>query len=258
MKRRTWLFLIATVLCLEACSIKEDRTPCPCWLTEDLSECYGSDSPLYLSAWKGGKLYLEGVEARLFPAGFEKKVPRDIIEVSAVRGIRESFLDGQRLLIPGGSQADSIFAYTCVVDARGESAYDLIMLHKQYANVIVDVEELDEKMARRMKVSGKSCGMDILSLKPIEGAFRCTPTFVRPGRCIFRVPRQTDGSLSLEIADKDGTTKAFAIGEDIIRNGYSWDEEDLQDIHIALDYLQTMMTITVLNWEKGEEKNYDY
>lgn len=44
--------LLVFLIISPGCTVKEDRELCPCWLLEDLSECYGSDSPLYISARK--------------------------------------------------------------------------------------------------------------------------------------------------------------------------------------------------------------
>lgn len=250
--------LFAMSITMAGCSVKEDREPCPCWLLEDLSECYGSDSPLYLSAWKGTKIYLEAIDARMFPAGFEKKVPRQVIEVSAFRGMDSSFLDGHDMMIPAGYEADSIYAHKCVVDATGEYAYDKVVLHKQFATIVMDMDGYDKEGSLRLEVSGNACGMDILELSPIEGSFLCTPRFIKEGRCAFRVPRQHDDSLTLKVTGERGETKLFHIGEMIAMTDYSWNSEDLDDIYIDIDYHKCSASITVMNWEDGMKDIFNY
>ena len=250
--------LLVFLIISPGCTVKEDRELCPCWLLEDLSECYGSDSPLYISAWKNGRLFLEAINVRYFPAGFETTVARNVVEVSAYQGLKEMFQDGHRLLIPSGNEADSIYAHCSTVNATGESAYDLISLHKQFATVTVVISDCPDYVSHELVLKGNVCGMDILDFSPIEGSFHCRAREMGKGVWSFRLPRQKDASLTLELIENGEFLKEYRVGEAILSGGYSWNKEDLDDIHLELEYNKSSVSVTVKDWEAEKDRQYNY
>ena len=63
------------------------------------------------------------------------------------------------------------------------------------------------------------------------------------------LPRQVDASLVLEIDDGKGNSKVFALGQYMIASGYDWNEPDLEDVTVTLDYALTELRLVVNGWE---------
>ena len=54
----------------------------------------------------------------------------------------------------------------------------------------------------------------------------------------------------LEVHDDTGTLKTFALGEYVAASGYDWQEENLRDITVSLDYSLTRVAISVAGWRE--------
>ena len=107
------LIILAALLSLAACSIKEDRTPCPCWLSIDFTRV--SQKNVNVAAWGDGELFSERIAVKdyLDPESYEKTVPKGYVYTSVVSGERDMQRSGARLVIPLGHDADSI--YVCII-----------------------------------------------------------------------------------------------------------------------------------------------
>ena len=76
MAKTKTLITLAALLSLAACSIKEDRTPCPCWLSIDFTKV--SQKNVNVAAWGEGELFCERIAVKdyLGAEGYEKTVPK--------------------------------------------------------------------------------------------------------------------------------------------------------------------------------------
>lgn len=232
-----------------SCSVKEDRTTCPCWLTIDMTGC---DPAPYVSGVSSGGI-LETRER--MEAGKETfEVGRNIAStfVCSIPEQPGGSLDGSIYRIRDGHDADSLWAFAGTADCRGESATVEARLHKQYATVTLRVAGEDDGSPYpfTLGVSGKVCGMDLLTLKPVNGEFHVNLE-EREGMFTFNLPRQLAGDrLWLTASDGEDTDK-LPLGEWILETGYDWTADDLKDIDMELDYARASVTISVEGWEDG-------
>ncbi len=173
MAKTKTLIILAAVLSLAACSIKEDRTPCPCWLSIDFTKV--SQKNVNVAAWGESELFSERIAVKdyLEAESYEKTVPKGYVYTSVVSGERDMQRSGARLTIPLGHDADSIFAHAASVECLGEFAKDTAELHKQFARVFMSVE-IPEGHAYPYTFTAYSdvAGMDMRDLSPLEGEFK--------------------------------------------------------------------------------------
>ena len=128
---------VAVLSCPVSCSVKEDRTECPVYVTvltdqflqRGLDEgvvSFAAERPLH----REQILFLRYVRQ-----GYEQACPRDFARVSVLSGLDQGELGGQALTFPPGRQADLVWAYatsfsawadTYVVDAEPHKQYCLI------------------------------------------------------------------------------------------------------------------------------------
>ena len=235
---------------LAACSVKEERDECPCWLQIDLSTCSHYTDRVSLKGWtSGSSVFGVQILSEDFSSNHEEEVPRTLVSYCAISGLESSMNSGMSVVIPEGEQSDRLYAYRADVQAFGETAYDKVSLHKQYAAVAVKID--DNRNDYSVVVKSGWSGLDLTALKPIQGQFVFAPEKTEERVWYFRLPRQGDDSLVMEITGENGYTYPYQLGEVIRKAGYDWGAEDLDDIMLGVDYVSDKLTIEVIPWEKG-------
>ena len=125
---------------LFSCSVKEDRSDCPCYLEVDLSQT--DAAYVRLNAWCGmASVFSESVPRSRRDDFHEYRVPRGQVLLSAYRETPGLFLNGNVLAITEGSQMDSLFACTTRVDTDAEVVHETIRLQKNFTTVSVIFED---------------------------------------------------------------------------------------------------------------------
>lgn len=245
--------LAAAVLLLPcACSVKEDRVPCPCYLDVVLPQDRAGES-VGISLWRDVELCRASVDPANFPEAWTKPVTKGMLTLASWRGVRLATAAGHYLTIPFGEQCDSLYAFHEVVDATGEKAQSEVVFRKQFATVFLDIRKDAEAMRRfTLLVEGGTCGFDLHSFEPVPGAFRWEGAAAQGERIArFRIPRQSDDSLSLGIRHDGAPAGTFPLGEYIARLGYDWAAEELQDIYVTVDLVLGLVGVSVSGWEDG-------
>ncbi len=232
MKRIVTLGILGLAV-LVSCSVKEDRTDCPCWLTVRAS--YPNE---VVSAWYGNHALFEG----LMGEQIDRQVPRGTVEIVASRG---SFT------VPSGQQMDELFATTLQVDTQCEEVEAIPFLNKQFARIyFVFKDAEDGRLDIKLEAVGHYRGADKRTLEPLEGGFSCTPEENPDGGYVFRAPRQKDASLILNRWSADGDElPTIPLGQIIQKAGFDWTEESLGDIQIMADIPASTFQITVMDWQ---------
>ena len=235
-----------------ACTVKEDRGPCPCYLQVTFTDPDAAGEAQMLG-WDEDRLFRDMVRIEEARPAWTKPVRKGMLVLLACTGMDESFPEGRQMRIPPGSQADSLYAWFEEVDATGDLAYAKVSFRKQFATVFLDIRKpADVVRSCRFDVEGNSCGFDLLDFSPVSGTFRCSPV-PRDGEEVvtFRIPRQEDTGLSVTIRPEDAPSARFPLGEYIERLGYNWKTEELQDIYVAIDLVRGLVDVRVADWEEG-------
>ena len=252
-KLRHTLTLSALCLLSCSCSVKEDRQPCPCWLDVVVNGCLPLSRNLTVSAWNGAAVFTEGIDILDYPDYYERTVPKGYVTVAAFAGRIVQEMEGESLIIPDGKPCDSLFVHHALVDCRGEFARDTVVLHKQFATVYLRIDNLadGETYPYDLVLNSSFDGLRITDCSPHGGPWTFTLKSLTDGSYRFRVPRQGDGSLTLDLYMEGNFIDSYPIGEHIIKAGYSWLSEDLDDIHISMDYGRSEPHIIIDPWGDG-------
>lgn len=56
--------------------------------------------------------------------------------------------------------------------------------------------------------------------------------------------------MKLSIIDGLDVIREFAIGEYIAESGYDWQDEDLRDVDMELDFSKTSISLKIDKWSK--------
>ena len=218
---------------LTACTVKEDRGDCPCWLTVRAS--YPNE---VVSAWFGTQPIFQDEDGQQV----DRKVPRGDVDVVASRG---------RFTVPQGEQMAELFASVSHVDTRTEELEVIPYLHKQFARVYLEFQDTDDgRVGYILAVQGNIMGADKRTLEPVEGTFHCAPDESSDRGYEVRVPRQKDDSLMLLQFNDDGEElPSIPIGQIIKKAGFDWTQESLGDVSILANIPEMRFQITVMDWE---------
>lgn len=253
---KTMILLGASFLAA-SCSIKEDRSPCPCWLDMDITSCAEHSNEVTLAAWNNDNLFKETVSVAEHSDVYERPVSKGMVSTAAFCGLSESSLSGSRIIIPEGMQADRLKAHAAVVDCTGESARDIVELYRQFATVYLSIKSQEQRVnPYEAHISGEICGIDLRGLSPVEGGFSFSPEKDSEGKWTFRLPRQKeDSKLTLSMLFGGEVADQMPLSEWINDSGYSWQDRDLKDIYIGVDYAAGKVTVVIEGW--GEGDTYD-
>jgi hypothetical protein len=267
MNRILFVMWMAGMLLLSSCSLKEDRSGCPCWMAVEMPEQVGHDGgqvdndDCVVLRLRGnsdedevGYSYQVTEAVKPDVGALEYEVPRGSVGVSVI-GMPDRVghdgivgYDGDEIRIPVGEQMDSLYGFFRMFYTRCESVLCDVELHKEFCTVSFTLGDDGYVSPYDLEVWGNVAGVSAWDLMPLEGDFRFTPS-PEDGVYRVRVPRQVDNSLELVMLEDSEIVDRLPLGEYIARSGYDWAAEDLADVHVALDMEKQQVMITVSGWD---------
>lgn len=243
------LLLTACMLICAGCSVKENRTVCPCRLFLDFSEVDPSavkSADFHLSA-SDGFIFTGTLESGSFTDDVVIDVPRTQIKVVSWCGAGGYASDGG-VVIPYGEDCPPVYSHISDVEASGESVREVVVMRKNHCRMRINViGEEYEVMNLILRGNVNGYGNDG---QPSKGRFAYKSTPDASGEISAVLPRQVDNTLVLEVDDGTDLSKSFAIGEYIESSGYDWTVPDLHDIIIDIDFAITHVSLTIMGWDK--------
>ena len=252
------LCLIPLVLSLCSCSVKEDRSVCPCELAIRPAEPLRTEGRVLVSVIQDGSVVKQGMLTRQdFENGrCRMTVPRKMSVLTVFTGITEMDAAGGRLLgIRSLHECDEVYSCMEPADLDCEKYDCTVLLHKNFARLALLVLGMPE--GGELRVKGSVSGYDLMNLDPSQGAFACAPC-EGMGIWSLRLPRQRDDSLLLEIFSGGVLIDTVPLGKLIEAGGYSFDEEDLRDMSVTVNLSARDAMIKIAGWEQGESYSIDY
>ena len=251
MKCRT-LSLVAVIILAVSCSIKEDRSGCACLLVLDMTPCANAPENIRIDLKT-----LDGrIEQNYIPGQdrpfYEYPVTKGVCTLSAFLCPRELSSGTEKITMSPGENCPELYASRSVFEALGETAEHLVVLHKQFAAVSLDLKDsLWDGSGCQITVNGNVNGISLASLDPIEGQFRYEVPVGWQGERTFRLPRQTGrsaGLLTLELKSAGGTPQVFELGKYLSEAGFDWEEEDLRDVVVKIKESEMVIEIISSDW----------
>ena len=245
------ILLPALTCCLTACSVKENRAECPCFLIMDFSEVRSSEmrhSDVDIES-SDGFLYNDKIPASKYGERHVVAVPRTGVFLNVSYGSENCFSPGNGFLVTDGQNFPPLYLYSSYLDTDAEVVESKVKMHKEHCRINIGMKAVSGPFPFSVSVEGDICGIG-MDGTPVSGAFSYSPAINDEGTCYVRVPRQTSSSLILKILDKNDVLRSFSIGEYIIESGYDWTAESLEDVNVEIDYAKTEVSFTVNDWEK--------
>ena len=243
MKKTVLLVLLLAL----SCSIKEDRTGCPCRLTVVLTEAGGVDGEDMVLGISGlPDVRLAGAK---IPATIERTVEKGVHRVTAFCGDEGMVLRSGVLSVPYGEACGPLMARAESIECVSEGAIDTVRLRKQH---IVLTFRLDPS-GSGVRVRSPWNGLTVSDLSPAAGDYRALAVRTGPGEFKVLLPRQGDASMVADILGGDGAVaQTLPVGNMLLSAGYDFEAENLDDAIICLDKAPDGFSVSISEWEKGE------
>ncbi len=249
------LWLLPALLIMSSCSVKEDRSPCPCWLTVISSDMPRVSGKAALTLWSGGSgIVSEDISGgEDSPVEREYTVPRGTVTISVRSGLLSGWESEGRVVFADGQQADTLWAHASAVDCRGEEARDTVRMRRQFARVTLRPREgsWSASGVRSMAVSTSCGGLDLRTLGPLDGGWGMPLSIADDTEAVFFVPRLLPEGRFTLLTDIGGGTEERDLQAVLRQTGYDWGKADLDDITLTLDGSLCVVEVTVEPWKGG-------
>lgn len=231
---------------LSSCSVKEDRSECPCRLEIGIAAflkygpnpsamIYSDDFPVI--PHREGEFFITDVE-------------KGDYKICVRTGNGED--SGRIHMTPPETEPDSLYSFRAIALCNGESKRVNALPHKQFCTVSIRVNGIEgSDIAYRIK--GSYNGLDILLGEPLYGHFEFS-VFPQDenGSLRFRLSRQgEEGNLSI-LSIRGDDEWNLPLGKWMKDAGYDWKAEDLEDFEAVVDYSGATVTLRVRDWEIEE------
>lgn len=248
MKLSPILLFSVTIVAVASCSIKEDRSGCPCVLTVSLQE---TTENVVVSGWNDeNKIIYDILKPDGKECSIKYRVPRDRCKISAIIGYEDLVLSDDVLLIPEGSQMSCLYACASVIDTDSETAVYKVNFKKNHVKVNLSFRNSDTELCPYdIQVRGTVAGIEMKTLSPVRGNFVCTSETNDGKGYEFVIPRQIDESLSIDLMRGNEKYDTIALGRIIASAGYDWTADELADIDLVIDLPRGEISITVSGWD---------
>ncbi len=260
MTLRSTILLLLTASII-SCSIKEERSECPCRLTIDLSDASEVFGPASVYIWERTKLLCsETIPITGRSASFVKDVTKCRLEVSAIQGLTDSRIVGRNVIIPYGHDADRLMVYGNEILCDKEQIIEKATLVKNWTTLTIEYSNQEGKeYPYDFIVTGDIQGFDIYSTTPVAGKFQCKAKKLSTWHTGTSVdlPRQFANGEGLELtllSKKTGKEEIkYNLSDIINQTGFRWDSTNLNDIRIYINYAGLMAGIKITDWENGAD-----
>ncbi len=233
-------------LCLLSCSVKEQRSLCPCALRIELK-----DVPGPVNLWVLAGDFQENYHARKDTV-MVVQVPKGKIRLQAVAGA--AMEARQNLRIPVGYECPPVYLYSSLVDTGRDSTAVSVTLNKHFCTLsLVFDGPPGWGEPYWAEVRGRVGGLSWEGT-PDPGTFSCR---LDAGLSV-RLPRQEpEQELWLDIAMPDRVVRSFALGSYMLQAGYDWRAPDLDDMPLEIRLSVTEILLHSRQWSQIVPINMD-
>lgn len=256
--------MAAALFC--SCSIKEDRTMCPCTLNLDYSLIRSDDR---IEDADNRVIYLNvpsqiSSQERIgdFPQGQYMVIARRDALLSCYLGYSPERISSGRLLIPEGEDGDAFFSYheDLFIGPDTEDVFVTPRLCNECTKIVVcfvDNDSASEEYSLMAKSS--TDGLDLSTGRPTSGKFNCRMTSIDGKSFSFNMPRQGSHDIVIDVlsARDSGLLYDIKLYEELDRASYAWNAESLPPlVVINVERQNVIVDVKIIDWDEAVYFNY--
>ena len=223
--RQSRAALFLTLAGAVSCSVKEDRSVCPCYVTLD---------------------FASAVEAGLGDAS---------LLVGNRSGLAVEDVDISSLRFDGTQTPGKLFVWSEYAPCDDDAYSCRVQPHKQFCDIEVVLVQDEQSPLPVYEVELKAgCNaLSLLDLEAVEGNLSSSAVYDAASLSYrLRIPRQKPGPLVLGLYDTSLPVRIPLMLLDISRElesrGYDWEKPDLDDIRIVIDRQAVKFSVNIVGW----------
>lgn len=247
--------LAASALMLQGCSVKEDRSECPCYLDVMLpsqAEEYFPHNRAWCSIWADGTDYI--MEHVFEPVigndgKFSCAVRKNPSTAVAVTNLKP---ENQKITVHTGEQMEELYASRRDVECLSdETGIKIESFGKQYVNVCFRLNDdaLPFRENLTITLDGPYDGLSLPSMTPHLGAFSCSSRFDGNGEATLRIPPQGGPGLKAGIRLDTNPPVTMDLYRAMLEAGFDWEAGSLGNFGIELGMNNVIGASEILDWE---------
>ncbi len=256
--------LLASVLLLSSCSVKENRFECPVYVTvlTDRFMAKGLESGT-VSFSAGSLIKREDISYIDYAGkGYTQPCPRDMARAALVTGSANGKFDEDVLYWPAGRAADRTWSYGEIFSVNADEYVIDAVPHKQYCLIkfmFDDSPVAPPDYYWRFRIRAQYNGLNVYTSEPVEGDYVCPVGPNNIGEWYGVLPRQKENNMKMDIIvpysdnEKDGRVDfVLDLGKAFEEAGYDWTEADLKDIMVKVGFTSADVNVSIEDWHGDE------
>ena len=273
------LLILVALTALLSCKrlVYEDRTQCPSFLFFDITNYHAFETwdEVYATVYSHPAGALIDDAAETAKTIQDKDFYFTVRGTGAVKGyglIGHDGLthNGSRWTTPLGYDYKPLFRFSYQETVQEESFIVPVEFVKDYCKVNIQFVGTETfastggKFPFDILVRGNTTGIDALTGLPIRGPFEYRPEETALGHFEFILPRQADHELSIEfwgregVYERTGHLNTYDLWDILFeKGGVTWEEKNLPDVDIIIDYVEVSFSVQVTPWD-STELHYDF
>ncbi len=250
MRKVALIYILIGVAAFSSCSVKEDRTPCPSIVTLDASAFEGDYQRAYSQLITQTQDLRDTLDLSMGETSCEWLAQKGVMTSYIYAGLIESSEHEGIVSIPLGHQADPLRAYCRRFECYEEDFTVVAKQNRQSALVNFEIKDVQEGMYQYdLEVVSDISGIDLRTMYPVQGEFRCVLPLDKNARGQFLLPRQLPQSKPyINVYLEETLIDTLPLHEWIAAVNYDWTQEDLPDINISVDQGQLQVRVDVEGW----------
>lgn len=243
------IFILAALASAVACTVKEDRTECPCWVSVKTETQRNGVVSFYNAASLEAR---RTIDAEHLTSGDNRtQVSKGDNLASVVTGCDDMDFtkDDTTVRCTPGKGSGEIWAFAKRFDARGDEAFVEDVLHKQYAKIDFTFVH-SGKYPYDVTLTAACDGINLTDLRGTSGTFVVALALDSLNRCSVRVPRQrTHSDIVLRMSLEGREKGLMNLSKYFLAAAYSWESADLEDIAVTIDFASMTIAVRVGDWD---------
>lgn len=256
---RDIILIVCFAMLALACSIKEERIGCPCYLAIQTDDFYvaGMTKAVVRVSTESSLVCRNSVELGLYTEEpYYVEVPRGMSYVSMAGGFGTNcYLEGDILKLRDGMMSDPLMVFTGEIASVGDNAEIRPVPHKQFCRVTIMVtgKHQGEDYPFRYRVNYPCNAVDISSLKPVAGKGSFVVEENHQSSMEFILLRQNGMDITMDVLqadseDLDERVSSINLSGLLARQDYDWTKPDLDDVVLTIDYSHATVSIEIMPW----------
>ncbi len=250
--------LVVAPLFACSCTVKEDRSLCPCYTFVDLTHYINSGHKTALvTVRSGSETCSEEIELINYEdRPYELALPKGTNHISVISGLKNTHIKSDSLVTPYGLESDALWVYNEKFVCNDDQYNLTAVPRKNFCKMTIIVVGLTpgQEYDFSFRVKADCNAIDLYDSEALEGEFYGPAT--QSGTLgLFSVclPRQKSSNLLMDICDHSNEEVVEAVhtidvGSRLSQEGYDWTRADLLDVNVTVDYSSMDASIEIVRW----------